>query len=153
MLKIDHVLHRSLAVLVLVLSAWECKGVEIVSWGVLTVFVSEFECCPIDLVAAWFAISMVEVGCVGLIHSSNLLVLLQTIPGDYTVRDYSNPLPQSYIRHLPRAFSWSDINGTSYLTHMLNQHIPQYCGDCWAHSSMSSLADRIKIAYPASRTC
>ena len=60
--------------------------------------------------------------------------------------DYSSPLPHSYVRNLPKAFSWSNINGTSYLTHMLNQHIPQYCGDCWAHSSMSSLADRIQIS-------
>ena len=72
--------------------------------------------------------------------------------GDTIENDYSSPLPKSYIRSLPLAFSWSNVNGTSYLTHMLNQHIPQYCGDCWAHSSMSSLADRIKIAHPQSPT-
>lgn len=58
-----------------------------------------------------------------------------------------SPLPITYIdpSDLPQSFSWNDVDGKSYLTHMLNQHIPQYCGSCWAHSSMSSLADRIKI--------
>jgi cathepsin X len=68
---------------------------------------------------------------------------------DLAIEDhYHSPLPISYIdpKELPDSFSWGDVNGSSYLTRSLNQHIPQYCGSCWAHASMSSLGDRIKIA-------
>lgn len=62
-----------------------------------------------------------------------------------------SPLPHTYIGadELPDAFNWGDVDGKSYLTKSLNQHIPQYCGSCWAHGALSSLGDRIKIARNA----
>jgi cathepsin X len=65
--------------------------------------------------------------------------------------NHHSPLPITYIDSddLPDAFSWDNVDGVSYLTRSLNQHIPQYCGSCWAHATMSALADRIKIARGA----
>lgn len=70
------------------------------------------------------------------------------LPGHTIENDYRLPLPHTYIaeQDLPQDFHWGNVRGKSYLTRNRNQHLPQWCGSCWAHGTMSALADRIKIA-------
>mgnify|MGYP003588376631 CR=1 FL=1 len=44
---------------------------------------------------------------------------------------------------------WRNKLGVNYLTYVKNQHIPAYCGSCWAQSATSMLGDRLKIARAA----
>jgi cathepsin X len=74
------------------------------------------------------------------------------IPDNHKQREnIKSPLPHTYVdaASLPDSFTWGNVDGVSYLTHSLNQHLPQYCGSCWAHGAISSLGDRIKIARKA----
>jgi cathepsin X len=73
----------------------------------------------------------------------------KVMPGHKIKNSYALKQPKDYVdvASLPNSFDWHvGPNGQSLVTKSLNQHIPQYCGSCWAHGAVSSLADRIKIA-------
>ena len=58
--------------------------------------------------------------------------------------EIKTPQPHTYIKpsDLPESL---DYRAQGLLTTDLNQHIPVYCGSCWAHAAFSSLGDRLKI--------
>ena len=50
--------------------------------------------------------------------------------GDEQLSHIVSPLPYTYLKPkaLPKNFYWGNVDGKSYTTRMLNQHLPQYCG-------------------------
>jgi cathepsin X len=59
-----------------------------------------------------------------------------------------SPEPYTYMTDadIPDNYDVRNISGRNFAGINRNQHIPHYCGSCWAMAGASALSDRFKVA-------
>jgi len=96
-----------------------------------------------------FSIAAATVACAAARRSELLSDAEQEAMGIVLRGNLTNSHDLLSTPEVPDEFTWCNKDGVDYCTSSRNQHIPQYCGSCWAHGAVSALQDRIKIARGA----